>query len=412
MGNAKSDMPAHRWMAEDFADSSVTDLIEDDPWSDSPSDSRRAVTDNIPVADQLPTSDVAVADDIGTEARYDSGQSAIHSHAQHVSDISVDYVESVSIEEDLLLYESEDVDLETDLELSPDEFEDDSEFLDEPEPFAEYDGELAVPLYESTEEFGVSGLDIRLDQFILSVRLSESEQLERVRSILASFSSTRLYNWLQWLETKEWNSQDLLLFLQFRELWDKSPDWWERWTWLRRRGPRTTHTNASVLNRDSTYDLVQHRLEYEPDEIIDDTWFDEWDYYSMWKHGFYSFASFVMFRAQIEDGEDWKRLVTWNLYDGLSVEWIYTAVEYQFRGGEAKYMIDQSAKRLHVWETDLPHRAYPGGPPDWFSIQDWYDAEEWHDNLGWATSGIELTDPNMTLQSTQGPFWPRGGRNA
>ena len=410
MGNTKADMPADGWIPEDFVELPGTDLVADDPWSDPPNDAQKSIVNPLSAVTQPTMFDVVNMVDEGITVGNDTEQTTIHALAKQVADIPVNYGESGSIKDDLLLYELDD-DLETDLELSLDEFEDDTEVLDEPEPFAEYDSELADPLYEPSDYYGVSGLEIRLDHFISRVRLSETEQLEAIRSILSGFSSARLSNWLSWLETKEWNDRNLLLFLEFRELWDSNPDWWERWTWIRRRGPRTTHTNASVLNRDSTYDLIQSRLECEPDEIIDSTWFDEWDYYAMWKHGFYSFASFAMFRAQIKDDEDWKRLVTWNLYDGLSVEWIYTAVEFRFRGGEAKYMIDQSAGKLYVWEADIPHRAYPSGPPDWFAMQDWYDAEEWHDNLGWAANGIELTHPNISSQSTQGSLWPKGGRN-
>lgn len=412
MGNAKPDLPADGWTAEDFADLSPSDSsVEDDPWSDPPKDAQRAVINSRPAGCQLPVSDADTTDNVGATAGDDSRQSILMTQAIHVSDMSDDYDESDSVEDDLSSYELEDTELEADLEFPLDGFEGDSESLDEPEPFAEYDSELADPLYEPVDEYEINGLELRLDQFMTSVRLSESQQLEEIRSILSNFSSARLSNWLPWLESKEWNSHNLLLFLEFRELWDSNPDWWERWIWVRRLGPRTTHTNASVLNRDSTYDLIQHRLKCAPDEIIDLTWFDEWDYYAMWKHGFYSFAAFAMFRAQVKDDEDWKRLVTWNGYDGLSVEWIYTAVEYQFRGGEAKYMIDQSLDRWHVWESEIPHRSYPSGPPDWFAIQDWYDAEEWHDSLGWISDGIELTHPNMSPQSMQGPYWPRGGRS-
>ena len=393
-----------------FVESADVEPSEDDPWSDPPIDSRRAVTNGTPAAGQLSLPDVDTTDDARATAGGDYDHPISQNQAKYVSDIPEEYDESDSVNEIISLHELED-ELETDSEASLVDFEGDTEFLDEPEPFAEYDGELADPLYEPADERVVSGLEIRLDLFIASVQLPGSEQREVIRSILSNFSSTRLANWLPWLETKEWNDHDLLLYLEFRELWDSNPDWWERWTWVRRYGARTTHTNASILNRDSTYDLLQHRLECEPDEVIDSTWFEEWDYYAMWKHGFYSFASFAIFRAQIEDYDDWKRLVTWNHYDGLSVDWIHTAVEYQFIGGEAKYMADQSSSRLHVWEAELPHRAFPSGPPAWFAVQDWYESEEWHDNLGWTATAIELTDPNLSPQSAQGSLWPTGGRD-
>ena len=101
MGNTKSDLPADGWTAEDFADLAPSDFVEDDPWSDPPKDAKRAVVNGHPIGFQLPISDADANDDVGATTGDDSGQPIILTQANHVSDVSVDYAEPDSAEDDL-----------------------------------------------------------------------------------------------------------------------------------------------------------------------------------------------------------------------------------------------------------------------------------------------------------------------
>ena len=397
------------WTDEDFVDLTGLDIIEDDPWSYPPDDDDSAAAEYLVVGGRATTADVTGEDvDSGDELAANSATVQHQVDLGTVGTYEVDETDDPVI--DSLLWDG--AEFGEELESTPYDFEDDSDYLDEPEPITEYDSDLADSFFDSNGDIEVKELDLRLDALIADIRPATSDQLAQIRNILSGFNSARLWNWIRWIETKEWTGHTLLLFLEFREFWECNPDWWERWMWYRKIGPKTAKTDPSVLSRDATYSLLRHRLHCEPEEVIDPAWFDDWDYYSLWKHGFYSFASYAVFRAELSMVEDWRSFVTWNPSDGLAVEWTYTAVQFQFFGGEARYMLDHSAGKLHVREADSPHRTHRNGPPHWFATQDWYDTAEWHDNLGWVVDGMEMTHPHLSPQSMEGPIWPIGGRDA
>lgn len=412
MGNTKSDMPANSWMADDFADSPVTNLIEDDPWSDSQSDSGREPTDSLPVGDQLPTSDVDAEDGVGaTTAKDDSDQSTIRTQAEHVSDISVDYAEGEEygrVDYDESSYGFQGDELETDLEFSLGELGEDRGFLDEPEPLAEYDSGLAETLYYTDENAEIRAMDLRLDELVSSLEGATETQRDQIYGLLSEFSSRRLSSWLTWLRDQEWTGQSLLLFLEFRELWEATPQWWEYSVWSHWLDRWWFYSNPSVLSRDAAYEVIQQRLHCQPDEIIEEDWFQDWDDLALWKYDFSSFASFVVFRAGLSASEDWMSHLSWQ----TEVDEGPLALRRNFNDHDSGDILDSWVGRLRVWEDDTPYRTYVDGPPLWFAVQDWYDTAEWHDHLGWAINWMNTIHPYLSPETTHTWADYQGDRSA
>lgn len=107
------------------------------------------------------------------------------------------------------------------------------------------------------------------------------------------------------------------------------------------------------LSRDATYQLIQNRIDYPVNYIVDDQWFIDWNEREIWKRGFPTFASFALLRSEYTDWE--ARL------EALSDE--------------------DSAVAWDVWQTDV---AAIQQIPFYLVEQDWYHSSEWHDNLGWC----------------------------
>ena len=202
-------------------------------------------------------------------------------------------------------------DLPNDWSKDEPESESDATASDELDPTAEFDPELSESLYGQVEEINLTDVDIRLDHFLSRFTLSD-EQSFIIRDHLTSFSQARLSNWLPWLNSKDWTPQMLTSFVQFHSHWETMPVWWESWWYRRSYGWRVKlPPMANILSRDDAYQIVSRRINCAAQDIVDDDWFDEWNYYSMWRHGFWSFAKFAKFRAALNGGEEWFSLIEW-----------------------------------------------------------------------------------------------------
>ena len=305
-------------------------------------------------------------------------------------------------------YESSSIDDEFDVPndwfVDVKESDHESEALDRPEPIHEFNPDLSEHLYEILESIDLSDVDVRLDQFLANVGLSAADDLQ-IRTQLKDFSKARLSNWLPWLTCKAWTGRSLLRFVQFHNCWESSPEWWEsrwymwRYGWLR---PRSTMSN--ILGREDAYWMVHRRINHSPEEIIDTEWFDEWDYYSLWRHGFYSFAKFAKFRSGLNEGEDWKSLIAWRIYTDdkepyyrvdRTIDWV----------GDVLTVDRRTAHNC------VPQSSHTSSLAGWYSIQDWHPEREWHDHLGWNIPSVGFADTNVSAKTWQGPLWPIGGRN-
>ena len=284
------------------------------------------------------------------------------------------------------------------------EEEQEPEALESPIPVLEYDPNLGEDLYGISEFIDLTDVELRLDLFLAGVGPSRDEDLQ-VRSHLSAFSNARLSNWLPWLTSKLWTGRTLLLFVQFHNVWESTPEWWEsRWHFQRSGWQRAKSPMSNILTRDEAYRLVHRRMHLPPEEMIDPEWFEEWDYHSLWRHGFFSFASFASFRSDLNDGEEWRSLVAWRSpEEDLELSfWQRRSIDWPDR---------QLTGNLPTSEDALPSYSHTSSLPRWYAIQDWYPKREWHDNLGWTIPSQSLADSNISPGMSPGPMWPIGGRD-
>ncbi len=194
------------------------------------------------------------------------------------------------------------------LESQPKDFVSESELIpDEPEPLAEYDSELSEPLYEISDD-GIDdrARELRIDQLVAFVYDASHEQRTQIAEMLRKFSNAKLRNWLMWLRNKEWTGNSLLLFLGFFNQWYENSQWWEYWYWDRRLG-WLPGFSRHILTRDEAYQWIQRFPHCRPSELIDASWFEDWELFEVWRYGFDSFVAFARFRSDFDDREEWRR---------------------------------------------------------------------------------------------------------
>ncbi len=297
-----------------------------------------------------------------------------------------------------------------DLDIPSDWFEDeleasqDTEPPDLPVPAFEYDPNLSVDLYQGAEFIDLTDVDIRLDLFLASVGLSD-DQGRQIRDHLKKFSRARLSNWLPWLVSKPWTGRTLLMFVQFHNRWEGVPERWEsRWCFRTYGWQSAKSPMSNILSRDAAYRIVHQRINCHPEEMIDPMWFEEWDYHSLWRHGFLSFASFATFRSALNDGEEWKTLIFWQNAE--------RDMESYFR---RDHIMDSTLRSTDggtpTPEDEVPPYSHTSSVPRWYHIQDWYPEHEWHDNLGWNIPSVGAAESSNASETSPGPVWPIGGRN-
>ena len=198
------------------------------------------------------------------------------------------------------------------IESSPDDFGSEEYApigIDEPDPEEEFAGDLSRELHVPDD--GIRNLPqaLKLDEFLAYVGEMTDCQRYRIEETLLSFSAQRRANWLRWMQSKEWTGKSLLLFMQFHDLWNNTPMWWECVYFSASFGVWESHYNSAALTREKCYDLVFLRSDHRLEKIIDAAWLEDWDYLDLSRYGFNSFASFAVFRANVRPGEDWERLV-------------------------------------------------------------------------------------------------------
>ena len=335
MSASRPDSHIDGWAAEDFVDPALSDYMEYDPWDGPPTDDESGVTIKTPAQLQLPGLDVdadtrqaSPEEDMRNELPSSSSPTPSFSKETEATS-EVRDVTSVPVQEDLTTQELptlvvEECDsIEESLEwdyhqlggaaLQELEYSTDSTDWfrwDEPEPLAEPDSNLSEPLYSIDYNLTEVTRKLKSGEFIASIDEVTDVQRDRVIGILESFSVAQLRSWLPWLRGKAWIGESLLLFLDFWDLWHNSPHWWEYSVWDRWVKIWWPYFNQSVLSRDKCYYLIQHRLHYQPKEVIDATWFVDWYDHSLWKHGFADFASFAVFRATLSNEEDWRNFLS------------------------------------------------------------------------------------------------------
>ena len=386
MSNDKISDNPDNWSEDDFLDPPNLDVVEDDPWSISTNRNDAPVTANPPIENQSPSKDRHTSDAEG-DAR---------TPISHLEDSQV--TKSQTDVEDPALSDDDDWEYD-DLYLDDhDSLDYHVSNIDEPEPLAEYDSDLSETLYELDSDVSNLTLRLRVNEFIAGVEHAKDTHRNEIIEALNELSSRRLSHLLRWMEQKKWTGNSLLLFLRFRAEWDDNPDWWEYIVWNPGFDSLWRYSNPGVLSRDACYELIHSRLHCEPDEVIDESWYEDWDYLVLWKHGFPSFASFALFRAGLNDNEDWKSLLEFVTNVEVTESDSFSDIYNAYKGGYITSVIDSLTGKHRVADDYSPYRrSY--GPPQWFAIQDWYDPVEWHDSLGWPHVWIESTHPYMFSES-------------
>ena len=385
------------WRARDFIDQLEPDLSYDDPWDTSspPRQSSSPTSVNPPNIDNRSLSQSSAPKDTGEKVDESRPVGYTTEPPTHQT---VEYIRNAEVVPD----EWFNNDLDTEL---------DEEFQEEPVPTAEFDPYLSEELYQESELVQVSeSIDlsydayVRLDSFLAGIGLSK-EQDSEIREYLEKFSRSRLSNWLPWLRSKLWTGHTLVLFVQFHNHWESNPEWWESRRYHRIHGWQPKNMSLSnILTRDDAYTIVHRRTCFHPEEMIDSVWFDEWDYHSLWQHGFYSFAAFAKFRSALNDGEEWKNLILWRR-DKEDVE------SHSWRDGDMKQINQLAGRGLQAREDSIPKYSHVSSLPRWYDIQDWYPRSEWHDNLGWNIPSLDTEESLFQPDGSQGSIWPFGGRN-
>ncbi len=382
------------WEAEDFIDADSPDMLEDDPWSDTkPDHSHPSIANSAPAATghiverQLPLPALSAHSetvDVNGRSAYNPNCSPIHENLTCGNE-GVELTDAVFWGNEAELSD----------ELVEDDFE---EYLEEPEPTAEFNNERHVPLYDIGDIDENVGLPLKLaiDEFLVGVSDLTDKERSRIIKELIELSPRSLADWLRWLRNKRWTRASLVLYFDFRSVWKSTPHWWETkyvyWKWSQQ--IQRTYLNRSVMSRDAGYELVQRRLHCHAADVIDEAWFDVWDYLTLWKRGFRRFIDFALLRARLNDGEDWERFLTEDLQDGVD----YTYERSPFvRYGNIKFqpISDFWAGRIPVWEDCDSYRTTSLGQPLWFATQDWYDPTDWHDNLGWPCISVNEEHPYL-----------------
>ena len=184
---------------------------------------------------------------------------------------------------------------------------DDDDFWLEYDLISDFDPDLHQPRYETPGDSDTLTVELRIDELVASVEEVAEAERRQIFEVLASLDSGQLRYWLPRLQQKSWSSHSLLLFLEFRKIWDGKREWWESTYWDRRLEVWYPLWNRSNLTLEETYILVQRRLHCNASDVIEETWFEEWERSPhLWKHGYFlSFAKYALSRAAYPDRKKW-----------------------------------------------------------------------------------------------------------
>lgn len=380
--NGDADNHPFGWQPEDFRDDGAGQAAESDPWAASSDEAELRDAPDFGRAELPAPVMVDLGSAEGNHSDADSESLAFTAEegspvASDGSDAAEMRNEQVPIDDEISALDADGVE-GWDGDLDYDEV--DSEY-DEPIPFAEYDYDLREPLHVTDVADTDIWKKVRIDEFVSGVSGVSIGQRTRIVELLEDMGQSRLLSWLS--QYDDWTGHSLILFLEFRVIWEDTPHWWESRFWWQWYGGWWSYYNSGNLSRDWMRDLVLRRLHCSAEEVVDDVWFAEWENGEMWGRGFPTFAGFALFRAEIGEDEDW--LTSLGSLEGDNQADGPPTPYKLFLQSEEIEALTESAYEYRVNEDYSPYRG-ASGAPQWFAIQDWYDPSEWHDNLGWAQS--------------------------
>ena len=353
------------WAEEDFSDLLIPENLQRDPWETSPAESSDEACGPSKLAQ-----DVAILDEL-----------------QHGDEYTVD--DNLSLGESPGLVVNPQLEDDTFYRQDPnplanmtDSDEWDEELFEADEPndefvtngnsfdlyemelalLADYQSDLGEALYELNGNPQDWAQSLRIDEFISRLRNVSVSQREEISNLLLALSRPRLSSWLPWLRSHEWTGHTLLLFLQFRTFWDENCELWASLRWSPAANHWFTFLNRGNLSLEDSFLLVQRRSDLPAHQLIDAEWFDDWDELDVWvrvSEGFFSFASFALYRSRLNNGEDWR------CRPDLTVD--------------LDSPLDDLVAESHGWELLLnTHWARL-----WFEGGNDADPIEWHGGHGW-----------------------------
>ena len=101
------------------------------------------------------------------------------------------------------------------------------------------------------------------------------------------------------------------MFLELRSYWESHSNtrWWEAFHWSDSEEEWIPRYVQTTLTFDHASELVEKRGHCALVDVIDPSWFEDWEDYAPWEAGVRSFASFAVFRAGVPKGQDWHELI-------------------------------------------------------------------------------------------------------
>ena len=338
------------WYSEDFIEPKDQDLVGDDPWG----------------YDTLPS--------LALENDSKSGETALLQPLGGTAGLA-------ELPNDDLLSEADDAyevhyGLEDVLSTLDDTENIDASAFEEPEPEAEGKSDLRQSLFDQYDRDLNISQKIKVNEFIATLEAAEEEPASHIVELLEGLGNAKLMRWLPWLRHQAWTGASLLLFLEFRIIWEHTLQWWETSFWSDRDGWRLYY-NPYSMSLDDTYELIHSRLDCSPDEVVDNQWVSEWENLAPWNYGFQSFASFISFRSRLEDRTDWRLYFDSVMH--LDKENAIYHPEYSIENRFGSFA-DVVAEHSIRFETSLTPNQLRS-PASWFTSQAYYDPSEWHDNL-------------------------------
>ena len=300
------------WMDEDFSELRSRENLERDPWETSPAEPMDQVHDPSRMAPdfailQEPQRKPESTEDDTLSFRESQGsmggpQSEDDALDWQAPNSLVGLTDSHGWDEELL-----------------DEDGTNEQSVPDDDSYDNYEGDLALlvdyqaDLREAIYELNGSPQDlvqsIRIDEFISRLKDVSVSQGQEISDLLSNLSQPRLSRWLPWLRSHEWTGSTLLLFLQFRAYWDENCELWASLRWSPVANHWVTFLNRGSLSLEDTYLLVERRSDLPAHQLIDAEWLDDWDEIDVWvrvSEGFFSFASFALYRSRLNFGEDWR----------------------------------------------------------------------------------------------------------
>lgn len=185
----------------------------------------------------------------------------------------------------------------------------------EPDPTADPISALAEPLYLPDNSITDVSRELKIGELLALITPCAQEQRDRCHELLNTCGLGQLRCLIPWLRKHTWCGDKLQLFLEFRNHWELNSNvrWWEIFYWDYYGQTWIPKYYNTTLTLEHTRYLVEKRVGRVVTEVIDRSWFDDWDDSAAWEHGIRSFANFAVLRAGLPDGDQWREYL--NRYD-------------------------------------------------------------------------------------------------